>query len=304
MTNKSTRLDADGIWLSRELEKIEDKIFEVQYADIIYPQLFPIDTTTVGPVDDIYTYRVMDRVGKFKTIQDRSSDLPRVDVTRKEISQGVVTIGASFGYGIHETRAARAKGLPIQESKVSAVRRAYEERVQDVALYGDAAAGIKGMFNSPDVAALNVTLTWFSTTATADEQLRILNGAVGHMMKSTNMVEKPNTILMAYEDFKIINETPRSSTSDTTVREYFLRNDPFINAIIPLNELDDFGGAGQNRMIVYNRSPEKLKLHIPQPLEFLPPQQHNLEYTVATHARVMGPSIYFPASMLYVNQTP
>lgn len=296
------RTDADAIWLDKELRKIETKVFEKQYADLTYAQLLPVDTSTVGPADDTYVYRVMDRVGKFKVIQDRASDLPRVDITRKEVTHKVVSIGASYGYTIKEVLAAQRENLPLEASRISAVRRAYEEKVQDIAYFGDSSVGITGFFNNPDVDSLNITGSWFSPTATPDDMLAILNAAVRYMVKSSNMVEMPNTMLLAYEDHAILNETPRSSTSDTTVLEYFLRNDRYISSIIPMNELDGMAGSGKNRMVLYNRNPEKLKLHIPQVLQSMPAQRFKLEYEVACHARVMGTTTYYPKSVLYVNE--
>lgn len=299
---KTTRLDDDGIWLSRELETIEARVFEKKYADIIYPQLLPVDTQTVDNASESYTYRMVDRVGKFRVIQDRANDLPRVDVFRKETTMKVVSIAASYAYTVQETRAARRQGFGLQEQKVMAVRRGYEEKVNEMALFGDSTVGIEGFYNNSNVDKLNVTQTWISSTATADEMLKVLNTAVSYMVKSTNMVERPDTINMAYEDFNILSTTPRSSTSDTTVLQYFLENDPYITQIIPVNELDDFGGANKNRMVVYSRDPEKVRLHIPQVLEFFPPERSKLEYEVAAHARVMGTSIYYPKSVLYVDQ--
>jgi len=300
--NKVTRLDDDGVWLSRELETIEARVFEKKYAEIIYPQILPVDTTTVDTASDTYTYRMVDRVGKFKVIQDRASDLPRVDVFRKEATMKVVSIAASYAYTVQETRAARRQGFGLQEQRVLSVRRAYEEKVNDVGLYGDTNTGIEGFLNNSNVDKLNVTQSWISTTSTADEMLKLLNTAVSYMVKSTNMVERPNTMLLAYEDYNILSTTARSATSDTTVLQYFLENDPYITQVIPMNELDEFSGASKNRMVVYNRDPEKLRLHIPQVLEFFPPVRGGMEYVVAAHARVMGATIYYPKSVLYVDQ--
>ena len=120
--NKTVRLDDDGIWLSRELETIEARVFEKKYADIVYPQVLPVDTTTVDNASDTYTYRMVDRVGKFRVIQDRASDLPRVDVFRKETTMKVVSIAASYAYTVQETRAARRQGFGLQEQRVLAYR--------------------------------------------------------------------------------------------------------------------------------------------------------------------------------------
>ena len=39
-------------------------------------------------------------------------------------------------------------------------------------------------------------------------------------------------------------------------------------------------------------------MHIPQPLEFLPPVREALEFSVASHARIGGCSVYYPKSIL------
>lgn len=300
--SKATRLDDDGIWLSRELEAIESRVFEKKYADIMYPQILPVDTGSIGNAADTYTYRMLDRTGGFKVIQDRASDLPRADVTRKEVTLKVVSIASSYAYTVQETRAARYAGFGLQEQRVSAVRRSYEEKVNEMALYGDATVNVEGFLNNSSVDKLNVTSSWISTTSTPDEILTLLNTAVSQIVSGTKMVERPNTILMAYDDYNKISTSPRSSTSDTTVMEYFLRTNPFISEIMPMNELDDFSGANKNRMVVYDRNPEKVELFIPQVLEFFPAERQGLEYKVAAHARVMGAVVRYPKSVLYVDQ--
>ena len=299
-----TRLDDDAIWLFRELETIESNVFEKKYPDIIYPRLLPVDFTTVHPAVDRYTYRMNDKVGRFKAIQDRAKDLPRVDVFRKEESVKAFSNGASYGYTHQEVIAARYQGMPLQEQKISAVRRAYEEDVNNVALFGNSSLGVEGFFNNSNVDKLNITQTWISTTATPDEMLKILNTATSYSVKNSKMIERPNTIALAFEDYDILATTPRTSTDSVSVLEYYLKTHDYITEIIPVNELDDYAGANRNRMIVYNRDPEKLKLMISQPLEFFPPQREQMEYNVAAHYRIVGTVTFYPKSITYIDQTP
>ncbi|MGA0848125.1 MAG: major capsid family protein, partial [Pontimonas sp.] len=58
----------------------------------------------------------------------------------------------------------------------------------------------------------------------------------------------------------------------------------------------------KDRIVVYDRSPDKLQLHIPQPLEFLPPLRQALEFSVAAHARIGGLSLYYPKSALVLEK--
>lgn len=294
------RNDEVGIFLARELETILARSFEVEYADIKYSQLIPI-STEVGSGADSYTYKVFDKQGSMKVIQDKASDLPRADILRKEVTHAVRSLGGSFAYTIQETRAAAmVPGVNLEQRRANAVRRAYEEKVQEIAYFGNAANGLKGLFNNDQIDKI-VPDKWFDDAGTTtDEMLALLNEPATRLVETSNMKEQPNTMLMPYDVYRIISTTPRSNTSDTTVMEFFLRTNPFITSIEPINELDatktDF--LDKDRIIVYDRSPDKLQLHIPQPLEFLPPVRQNLEFSVAAHSRIGGTSVYYPKSVM------
>ena len=301
------RNDEVGIFLARELETILARSFEVEYADIKYSQLIPI-STEVGPGADSYTYRVFDKQGSMKIIQDKAQDLPRADVLRKEVTHNVRSLGASFGYTIQETRAAAmVPNMNLEQRRANAVRRAYEEKVQEIAYFGDVATNLKGFFNNDQVDKI-VPDKWFTDAGiTTDEMLQLLNEPATRLVEGSNMKEQPNTMLVPYEVYRIISTTPRSSTSDTTVMELFLRTNPMITSIEPINELEADKSSGNleaDRIITYDRSPDKLQLHIPQPLEFLPPIRQQLEFTVASHARIGGCAVYYPQSIIVMEEAP
>jgi hypothetical protein len=297
------RNDEVGVFLARELETILARTFEVEYADIKYSSLIPI-STEVGPGADSYTYRVFDKQGSMKVITDKAQDLPRADVLRKEVTHPVRSLGASFAYTIQETRAAAmVPGMNLEQRRANAVRRAYEEKVQEIAYFGDSASGMKGFFNNDQVDKV-VPNKWFDT-ATTDEMLELLNEVPTRLVQNSNMKEMPNTMLVPYNVYRIISTAPRSTTSDTTVMEFFLRTNSMITAIEPINELEagkSGGSLSKDRVVVYDRSPDKLQLHIPQPLEFLPPLRNALEFSVAAHARIGGLAMYYPKSAMVLEK--
>ena len=299
------RNDTVGIFLARELETILARAFEVEYADIKYSTVIPV-SSEVGTGADSFTYRVFDKQGSMKVIGDKAQDLPRADVLRKEVTHPVRSLGASFAYTVQETRAASmVPGMNLEQRRANAVRRAYEEKVQEIAYFGDAPSGMKGFFNNNQVDKL-VPDHWFDTAdITTDEMLQLLNEPATRLVQNSNMKEMPNTMLVPYNAYRIISTTPRSSTSDTTVMEFFLRTNPMITAIEPINELEasKSGGAlSKDRIITYDRSPDKLQLHIPQPLEFLPPLRQSLEFSVAAHARIGGLALYYPKSAIVLEK--
>ena len=250
------RMDEAGLFLERQLEFIRPQVFEVTYADIKYPTLLPV-TSEAGPGAQTFTYRIMDSTGEFKLIADAADDLPRADISQVEKSINIRSFGGSFGYTVQELRAAQMANIALEQRRASAVRRAYEEKVEAVAMFGESTVGLAGFFN--------------------------------------------NSILLAYEDYNKISTTRNSDSSDVTVLEYFLRTNPYIRNVEPINQLDaDNSVLNTNRMVVYKRDPEKVQLHIPQPLELFPPQHRGLEFIVPAHARVGGVALYYPKSVIYV----
>jgi hypothetical protein len=292
------RMDEAGLFLERQLEFIRPQVFEVAYADIKYPTILPV-TSEAGPGAQTFTFRIMDSTGEFKLIADAADDLPRADISQVEKSINIRSFGGSFGYTVQELRAAQMANIALEQRRASAVRRAYEEKVESVAMFGESTVGLAGFFNNStvDVIAAN---KWFDT-ATAQEMLELLNYGVSAIISASNMKEQPDTILLAYEDYNKVSTTRNSDSSDVTVLEYFLRTNPYIRNVEPINQLDkDNSALNTNRMVVYKRDPEKVQLHIPQPLELFPPQQRGLEFIVPAHARVGGVALYYPKSVIYV----
>ena len=294
------RLDDAGLFLDRQLEYIRPQVFEVEYADIKYPTILPV-TAEAGPGAQTFTYRIMDATGDFKLISDAADDLPRADVSQTEKSINIRSFGGSFGYTVQELRAAQMANLSLEQRRASAVRRAYEEKVESVAMFGEGSVSLAGFFNNATVDVISAN-KWFSTSSvTAQEMLEILNQGVSAIISGSNMKEQPDTILIAYEDYNIISTTRNSDSSDVTVLEYFLRTNPFIRNVEPINQLAAANSSlAKNRMVVYKRDPQKVQLHIPQPLELFPPQQRGLEFIVPAHARVGGVALYYPKSVKYV----
>lgn len=294
------RLDDAGLFLDRQLEYIRPQVFEVEYADIKYPTILPV-TAEAGPGSQTFTYRIMDATGDFKLISDAADDLPRADVSQTEKSINIRSFGGSFGYTVQELRAAQMANLSLEQRRASAVRRAYEEKVESVAMFGEGSVNLAGFFNNATVDVISAN-KWFSTSSvTAQEMLEILNQGVSAIISGSNMKEQPDTILMPYEDYNTVSTTRNSDSSDVTVLEYFLRTNPFIRNVEPINQLAAANSSlAKNRLVVYKRDPQKVQLHIPQPLELFPPQQRGLEFIVPAHARVGGVALYYPKSVKYV----
>ena len=294
------RMDEAGLFLERQLEFIRPQVFEVVYADIKYPTILPV-TSEAGPGAQTFTFRIMDSTGEFKLIADAADDLPRADISQVEKSINIRSFGGSFGYTVQELRAAQMANIALEQRRAQAVRRAYEEKVEEVALFGEASVGLAGFFNNATVDVVTADKWFTDSGVTAQEMLELLNYGVTGIINASQMKEQPDTILMPWNDYREISTRRNSDSSDVTVLEYFLRTNPYITNIEPINQLDKTkSDLTTNRMVVYKRDPGKVQLHIPQPLELFPPQQRGLEFIVPAHARVGGVALYYPKSAIYV----
>jgi hypothetical protein len=148
--------------------------------------------------------------------------------------------------------------------------------------------------------------TW--ALKTADEILRDLNEVVGDMVELTNGVEVPDTILLPLSQYTLIATNPRSTLSDTTILEFFLKSNPSITKVDWLNELNGvnpnprtLAAPAVDCMLCYKRSPDKLTLEIPQPFEQLPVEVRGLEYLTLCHERCGGVIVYYPLSVTIVD---
>lgn len=303
---RSTNLDAnESVFFSRQLEQIKAQTYDVVYPDLQALNLMPTSNEAGAGANSI-TYRQFDRRGQAEVISDFGQDLPRSDIVAKEFPTPIVSVGASYGYSVQEIRAAQFAGLNLEQRKANVCRRSVEERINRMAWYGDSNYNISGLLNHPDIVRTAVPDDGTGPSRnfadkTAEQILRDLNETVHAIVRDTNMVEQPDTLLLPVEQRTLIQSTRLASGTDTTIEQYFLNNNGYINEIVSVNELAGAGtgdgvptNAGEDVMVAFTRSADKLTLEIPQMFEQFPAQERGLEFIVPCHARTAGVLIYYP----------
>lgn len=314
---QSQNLDAnEALFFSRELEYLKARIYEIKYGVLKAVELIPV-SFEAGPGAETIAYREFDRFGVARIIANYADDLPRADVKGELFVSRVQGIGASYGFSIQELRAAMMAGQPLEQRKANAVKQAHDTKLNSVAWFGDKAYGLQGLIYNPNITSSaapdgnNSNTQWVPGGATADktpdEILKDMNNLVNGIMEVTKGNEQPDTLIMPISNYTKISTTPRSATSDTTILEFFMKNNPFITELTWVNELDDLAGNGHdtvvggadssNIMIAYRKHPDVLTLEIPQPFEQFAAQERNLEFVVPTHARIGGVIVYKPLAI-------
>lgn len=293
----------ESLFLNRQLDYIKQQTYDIKYAELKARKLIPVSSEADPGAENIF-YRQYDQTGLAKIISNYADDLPDADVSGKEYSATVKTLGASYKYNIQEMRAAVYGNVPLEQRRANAARRAIAQKENKIAFFGDTNNNLIGMFNAPNVTSVTIpatgtgsSTTW--ATKTADQILYDMNLVANTVVSVSLGVENPDTMLLPLSQYNYVASTARSTYSDKTILNYFLENNPYIKQVEWVNELATAGASSAARMYAYRRSPEVLTLEIPSDFEQLELQIKNLIYKVPCIERCAGVLVYYPLALAY-----
>lgn len=293
-------------FLVRQTSYIEQAVNEVVYPDIQYPTLVPVDTSAPEWVKTV-TYYGADKFGKAGWINGNADDIPKATTNLTKFETQVHMAGIGYGYGMEELQQAMMLGIPLANQDAMAARRAYEEMVERVALFGDTEKGFSGLLNSSAVTAASAT-TGDWGTATAEEVLADINGALIGQFTGTLFTSMADTLLLPYGKYLSLSSRMVSSTSDTSILNWLRANNAYTAqtgqplTIRAIRGLDTLGTGSTARMVAYRRDPNVVKMHIPMPHRFLPVEKSGpLRYDVPGIFRLGGVDWRRPKEASYID---
>ncbi len=294
----SGRLDAnESIHFARQLEFIKVQAYDVKRPMLSALALMPIDTSIPEGAESI-TYRQYDTVGMAKIISNYADDLPRADVTAKEFTSPVRSVGVSYGYSMQEVRASIFAGTNLDARKMRAARRAHEEKINTVAWAGDATSNLPGFLSNGNIPGYTVTADGTGTsklwtTKTADQILRDMNGICRAVKVATKDVHQVNELWLPTGQYDIANTLPRSSNSDKTVLQAFKDSHPGIT-VKSVVELMLSSGGTLNQMVALENNADNFGIQVPMMFRQYAPQLKGLEYVIPCESRFGGVVIPYP----------
>jgi len=302
---KFQNLDAnEGMFFARELEFIKSKTYDILYPNYKAKTMIPV-SGEAGSGAEIITYDQFDRVGIMKIIADYADDLPSSDVTGKQFSVRVKSLGGSYKYSMQEVRSAMFANRPLVDRKAKATRQSWEQQVNTIGWLADGSdkfAGMRGILYLENVTiASAVTGAWLTGPKTPAQIILDINTPINNQRDLTKGVEEPDMVLLPVLQYSHISNTPRSDNVDTTILTFVQNVNPtvtfdWVNELKSVNPAPS-GGAATNVMITYKRDPDKLTLEIPQEYEQFPVQERNLAFVVPAHGRIAGVITYYPLSI-------
>jgi hypothetical protein len=320
LVQNGSMTDDEGVFFMRQLEYIQAQSYDVLYPELKGRGLFDLNTEGGEGIQSI-TYRSYDKRGETAIIAGKATDLPRGDISGKEYSIQVRTLGNAFGYSRQEIASAKLTGMPLEARKAEATRRSYEEKVNQIIFFGSPENNLHGLFDGPagapcltatksDVAAgVSTTKTW--ATKTPDEIVSDLNTALTKMFVDTKQLFRPDKLIMSVASKKILETTPRSLQSDMSIMNWFLANNSFIHSrdqIVDINEVAgiypataagtfDSTGASSEGFTVLASGADNMRVREPFTYVHLPVQLKGLEFEINCYGRFAGVEMIRPAAV-------
>lgn len=286
---------------TRQLQFIETEIYTTEYPANRAREFIPVDGSVPNWAES-FVWRIWDWAGMAKIITRFSDDLPAVDVMAAEKIQKVESIGDSFGYSIQDLRASSRLNMPLDTEKGELARMAIENKIEQLAVFGDSDTGLPGFVNMPNVPILSapgvLTGNWLGG-ATPKQILADLHAMAAAVVKNTKNSHKPDTILLPLDHYNYISQTTLNDYNSETILTTFLKQSAWIRNVDQWNYLDTADGSGGPLGICYQRNPRVVKLVIPQEFEMLPPQSRNLAFQIPCHSRFGGVSWRYPLAAVY-----
>jgi hypothetical protein len=292
----------ETVFFARQWEYVRAKTYDVERPALSAWDLFPIDTSVPAGAKTI-TWRQWDAVGSAKIISSYADDLPHVGIKALETTTPIRGIGNSYGYDVQEIRYAQLAQVPLDAKLAISARKANEQLVNKLAWAGDTVTGLPGFLSNANIPAFVIPAdgtgsSKLFSTKTPDQIIRDLNSMANGVFTQTNGIHRPNEIWMPLAQYAYISSTPRSTLSDTTILDFFLANNPFIQRVVPVLELTGAGTGGADMIIAAENSAENYQMNIP--LMFLQhaPQPKNLYFEIPCESRFGGVTIERPFAFL------
>ena len=295
--------DSEGMmFMARELEQMEARTFNVLYQDLMYKQLFPVDSS-INPGAKSITYKVYDQRGKPRWINSKAKDLPRADVDGRDVTTYQHMSGLSYGYSLQEIMAARFAGVPLEQAKANAVRRGFEDEMNFTAFNGNADLGFVGFFTTgngiPRTTAPNGAggdPEW--DTKTPDEIIADIALLFTKPIVDSKQKERPTELWLPTAQYLDLKSRRLTDTGETLF-SYIVRKSGWITGedkIVSVPDLTGAGAGGVDVAVAATRNPDKLEQKISQDVTFYPVQQQSLEWVVPAAIVYGGLVIRYPAA--------
>ena len=269
---RSDAFGGDGFHFARELEHKYVQILEEKKPVLNAMALFPMDRSVpVGARTHNVTRESVE--GEALIYKGGSGDdAPQVSVSRAEEDFPVRHIISSFTMNLFDEQASQFANTGLLGRKMSGARKVIERKLNSLYWNGDAPSGLYGILNYPWLAKM-VSALVYDGSATADQYLEDLSSAANFAAENSLDVFSPNVLAVTSRAKNMLQRKNMGNGTDTSVLEYFLKNQNYVTRVVVATELTAVGPNGEDGFLFYRDDSDSVSNVLVVPFQMLPAER-------------------------------
>lgn len=322
MSQIHTRLDSgDTLFLERELRYVDPVNYMTLFAGLKGRQYIPI-IQGVPPLVNEYAYKMCTIVGDAKIGASHSNDATVVSVKYTNTVSSIEQIPVEMRWSIREIKqSAMYDGGKLQEDTIRAAMSAVARKRDNMLAFGLSGTTIGGLLNNSNVltttpstkTGIGAGTAWIRTvTVSPDEILADIAKIVSDTrtaLKQAALLPLGESmpafdkwvLLLDQANYTYISQTPRSATSDKTILQWALTQNPWLESIEEWWQCDAAGASSTHRAVLYPRNPMAVGCLIPDEWTQGTFQESGHEIVVPANGSCGGTVIKYPISCRYMD---
>lgn len=312
--NGQMRLDSgEQLWLRRELEWVDEQIYETIYEENIARQIIPIKTD-VPEWAGSFSYSELSAYGKAKIVSNFSDDIPRVGLSRGETLKAIKMIADAYGWTIMDIKRSAATGVHLDTELAKIARRSAETEIDRILAVGDTDHNLDGILKLDTVGSITPIVAttktgggtnWSAASLPSEwvaDIVKLIEATITKLKGARNapIFRKWRIVL---PDTNFIRLTTRKiGDYDTRTPYQFLKEIPYVEEIFGWHRA--VGAAANNvddRIAIFPYDPSVVAGVVPMDWTPQEPEKRNLEYVVACLASCGGVFSRVPVGVGYMD---
>lgn len=300
MARRSEHFDsADSVFFARELQQTLAEQFNVIYTERKARSLVGTGEL-IHPGVKTVRREIYDGKGTAKRIEQPGDDLPQVTLSAGEDFATMYSYGLGCSWDDQEIRTAQLTGKSLERMRMDIVRKGLADALDDHISVGDTGIGNLGLLNQTacnDVTG-DITGAWLTDATSAETILSDLHTIVNKCAAVTNDAIKSTRLVLPTLLHRKLSARARSTTSDTTILEYFKRNRPDVE-VLDWERSNTVGASDKHRVMAYNPSTSYVRLLLSYDFQADPPERKNRSQKVNCYLRDGGIWLLSPKTLTY-----
>lgn len=212
---------------------------------------------------------LQNNVGNFPWISAETTAIPGVSINGKKVVLPLRPLAREVSYTSIELGRSQRTGQPIDVQKVNALNLLYQMNTDQMVYIGSSDVGATGLVNDPTVTVSPVSTgisgssLWVNKTP--DEIVADVNAELDAVWLSAAYAVCPGKLLVPPAQFGYIASQKVSSAGNISILQYIKQNSITLEIngspldIQPVKWLTGAGGGGEDRMVAYTNSEDRVR---------------------------------------------